>query len=252
MKIGMFDSGVGGLTVLKEFLTVMPNNEYIYVGDCKRLPYGNKSQENITLFAHQITSFLIKEQVDLIVVACGTVSAVALTTLQSKYKVPIIGVIEPTVKQLPKELDKVLIIATEATIKSNMWEKTILKDHQLKVYSKACPLFVPIVEEGITDGIIAEEIIKLYLNKYKDIDTIILGCTHYPLLVNSLKKIIGDIKLINPGLETAQYVYNHYHNSDSKYKLTIYLSDINDHFIDIGNKILNQDISNIVHKIDFE
>ncbi len=255
MKIGMFDSGVGGLTVLKEFLHLMPNNEYIYVGDSKRLPYGNKSNENIILFAKQITEFLIKQDVDIIIVACGTASSVAIDELKTSYNIPIIGVIEPTAKEIANKYSNILVIATNATIKSNMWQKTILKyNDKINIYENACPLFVPLVEERITDGIIAYEVVKYYLSGYKSkVDAVILGCTHYPLLTNSITKVMGDdIVLINSGIEIAKYIYNNYQIISSDYKLTVYLSDINDNFIQLGNKLLNQDISNNVMKIDFE
>jgi len=256
MKIGMFDSGVGGLTVLKEFLKLMPNNEYIYVGDSKRLPYGNKSNENIIIFAKQITEFLIKQDVDIIIVACGTVSSVALDKLKQDYNIPIIGVIEPTAKEIANKYNSILVIATNATINSKMWQKTILENNnKINIYLKACPLFVPIVEEGIIDGIIAEEIINYYLNQYKNrnIDAIILGCTHYPILATTITKIVGNkIDLIDSGVETAKYVYDNYKNHNSKYKLSIFLSDINNNFIKLGNKLLDRDINDIVNKIDFE
>lgn len=262
MKIGLFDSGVGGLTVLKEFVKQMPENDYIYFGDTKRVPYGSKSEDTIKKFSKQIVDFLIEKDVEYIVVACGTVSAVALDYLNETYpQIPVKGVIEPTSRFFKdKETScKIGILGTKTTINSGRWEKEIKKSNRFITYSRACPLFVPLVEEGITQGIIVEEIIKMYLNNFKKlkIEYIVLGCTHYPLLSNGISKYFGEkVKLINPGEETAKHIKEIIHNQnkrkdekEKKGKLEIYLSDINKHSLDLANMILGVNVKYInLHK----
>ena len=203
--IGMFDSGCGGLTVLKEYLKLMPNENYIYYGDTAHLPYGDKSKEKIIEFSRNIVEFLLSKNVKMIVIACGTASAQAFSTICKEYDIPIKNIITPTASSIKDE--NVGVIATKGTIKSNAWENAIKKyNPNSNVISLACPLFVPIVEEGFAKTQIADLAIKEYISKFKgtNITSLILGCTHYPILEEKIQKEIGNgVKLINAGVMSA-------------------------------------------------
>jgi glutamate racemase len=203
--IGIFDSGLGGLTVFKALREVLPNEDFIYVGDTARVPYGNKSIKKVNEYSSQICSWLVNENCKIIVVACNTVSAIALKTLKENFPVPIIGVIESGVNRAISitKNHKFAVLGTVATIKSDEYGLQIKKQSsKSKVISLACPLFVPLVEEGLTKGDIPTQIIKMYLTDIKnlELDTIILGCTHYPLLKDLIQEFFGDkINLIDSG-----------------------------------------------------
>lgn len=203
--IGIFDSGLGGLTVLQEFIKQMPNEDYIYFGDNARVPYGSKSKETIIEYSRQIVKFLISQNVKMIVIACGTASANAFETLQSEFDIPIKTVIEPTAKAIKDK--KVGVIATKATINSKAWENAIYKyNPECEIYSKACPLFVPIVEENLINTEISNLAIKMYLNELtdKNIENLILGCTHYPILTDELREFLpNNIKITNVNVYSA-------------------------------------------------
>lgn len=203
--IGIFDSGLGGLTVLKALREVLPGEDFIYVGDTARVPYGNKSIKKVNQYSNQICSWLVNKNCKIIVVACNTVSAIALKTLKKNFLIPIIGVIDSGVNQavsITKNYE-IGVLGTAATIKSDEYALQIKKKNsKASVTSLACPLFVPLVEEGLTEGDIPNQIIKMYLTDIKDskLDTIILGCTHYPLLKNQIQRFFGDkINLVDSG-----------------------------------------------------
>ena len=204
--IGIFDSGLGGLTVLQEYINQLPNEDYIYFGDNARVPYGSKSKETIIEYSRQIVKFLISQNVKLIVIACGTASANAFDVLKSEFDIPIQTVIEPTAKAVKDS--KIGVIATKATIESNAWEKAIEKyNPKCQIISKACPLFVPIVEENLVDTDICKLAIKMYLEDFagKDISNLILGCTHYPILAERIKEFMPKhIKITNVSIYSAQ------------------------------------------------
>lgn len=207
--IGVFDSGVGGLTVVREIMQNLPNENLVYFGDTARVPYGSKSVDTIIRFSKQIVRFLQTKKVKAIVIACNTVSALALDILREEIDIPIIGVVKPGSKVAAEvtENKKVGIIGTEATVKSGVYTKFIQQyQPEIEVLAKACPLFVPLVEERFVDNRIAREAIDYYLHELKQsgIDTLILGCTHYPLLYNPIKEYMGEtIRLVNPAYETA-------------------------------------------------
>lgn len=207
--IGVFDSGVGGLTVAREIMRQIPNERIIYFGDTARVPYGSKSKETVTRFSRQIVRFLQTFQVKTIVVACNTASAYALEELEKETDIPIIGVVKPGAKAAVEATrnGKIGVIATEATIGSRMYSKYIRELNQnVTIYGKACPLFVPLVEEGLWQDPVTDEIARRYLTELIDIDidTLILGCTHYPLIRSTLGRIMGeDVTLVNPAYETA-------------------------------------------------
>ncbi len=207
--IGVFDSGVGGLTVAREIMRQMPNEKIIYFGDTARVPYGNKSKDTVTRFSQQIVRFLKTFDVKTIVVACNTASAYALEELEKESDIPIIGVVKPGAKaacEVTKN-GKIGVIATKATISSGIYNQYITElNEDVTIYGKACPLFVPLIEEGLWIDPVTDEIAKRYLNELidLDIDTLIMGCTHYPLIRSTLGRIIGeDVNLVNPAYETA-------------------------------------------------
>ena len=208
--IGVFDSGVGGLTVAREIMRQIPNERLIYFGDTARVPYGNKSKETVTKFSKQIVRFLKTQRVKAIVIACNTASAYALDEIEKELDIPIIGVVKPGARVAAEvtKNKKVGVIATAGTIQSRIYTdyiQGIQKD--IQVIGKACPLFVPLVEEGLLEDPVTDEIATRYLNELKDIDidTLILGCTHYPLIRSTLGRIMGEsVTLVNPAYETAR------------------------------------------------
>lgn len=207
--IGVFDSGMGGLTVAREIMRQLPNEKIIYFGDTARLPYGNKSRETVTRFARQIIRFLRTFGVKTIVVACNTASAYALDEIEAELDIPILGVIKAGARTAVNATrnGRIGVIATEATIGSGIYPKYIEDLKQdVTVYGKACPLFVSLVEEGLWEDPVTDEIAKRYLTELIDIDidTLILGCTHYPLIRSTVGRIMGDdVTLVNPAYETA-------------------------------------------------
>ncbi|HBA49630.1 MAG TPA: glutamate racemase [Lachnospiraceae bacterium] len=208
--IGVFDSGVGGLTVAREIMRQIPNEKIIYFGDTARVPYGNKSQETVTRFSKQIVRFLQTFQVKTIVVACNTASAYAMDALEQDCDIPIIGVVKPGARMAAEVTrnGRLGVIATEATISSRIYTQYIQElNPNVTIYGKACPLFVPLVEEGLLEDPVTDEIARRYLTELIDIDidTLILGCTHYPLIRSTLSKIMGpNVTLVNPAYETAR------------------------------------------------
>lgn len=207
--IGIFDSGVGGLTVMREVMRQIPNEKIIYFGDTARVPYGSKSPETVTRYSEQIVRFLRSFQVKTIVVACNTASACALDALERDIDIPIIGVVKPGAKAAAEvtQNGRIGVIGTEATINSRIYSDYIQNiNAKVTIYDKACPLFVPLVEEGLLDDPVTDEIARRYLAELIDIDidTLILGCTHYPLIRSTLGRIVGDkVTLVNPAYETA-------------------------------------------------
>ncbi len=209
--IGIFDSGVGGLTVAEEIMRQLPDEKIVYFGDTARVPYGSKSKDTIIKFSGQIIRYLKTWDVKAIVVACNTASALALAEVQKELDIPIVGVIEPGAK-VAAEISgngRIGIIGTEGTINSHIHTKLIkAMKPEYEVTEKACPLFVPLVEEGFfLDTNVAYEIAGQYLEvmKEKDVDTLILGCTHYPFLRETIKNIMGPgVSLVNPAYETAR------------------------------------------------
>ena len=207
--IGVFDSGVGGLTVAREIMRQIPNERLVYFGDTARVPYGNKSKETITKYSKQIIRFLKTQNVKAIVVACNTASAYALDEIEKELDIPIIGVVKPGAKVAAEATrnGKVGVIATAGTIQSGIYTEYIQgMKPDIQVIGKACPLFVPLVEEGLLEDPVTDEIATRYLNELKDIDidTLMLGCTHYPLIRSTVGRIMGQqVTLVNPAYETA-------------------------------------------------
>lgn len=211
--IGVFDSGVGGLTVVKEIMKLLPKEQIIYFGDTARVPYGSKSKETITAYSRQIIRFLRTKKVKAIVIACNTASALALDVVSSEADIPIIDVVNPGAKTAAKTTrnGNIGVIATEATIRSDLYFKLLKTvNSAFNIYSKACPLFVPLVEEGWINDPVTKEVAGRYISELmdKDMDTLVLGCTHYPLLWDVIQGITGEnVKLVNPAYETAHALH---------------------------------------------
>ena len=207
--IGVFDSGVGGLTVMREIMRQMPDERIIYFGDTARVPYGNKSKETVIRYSQQIIRFLQTKDVKAIVIACNTASACALEAVEKSLDIPIIGVISAGSRAAVEATrnGKIGIIGTEATIRSGVYSEEMKRLREdIEVTGKPCPLFVPLVEEGLLHDSVTDEIASRYLAclKGKYIDTLVMGCTHYPLLRSTFKRLMGDdVTLVNPAYETA-------------------------------------------------
>lgn len=208
-SIGVFDSGVGGLTVVKELIQALPDENIVYFGDTARVPYGIKSKETVIRFSIENILFLLKQNVKLICVACNTVSSFALPVIKSHFRVPIVGVISPGVREAvyATQNKRIGVIGTKGTIKSRAYESEIKQlEPKVKVVACACPLFVPFVEEGWLKGNAVMEVAKAYLKPLKEaaVDTVILGCTHYPVLKPVIKAVLGDeVTLIDSAKQVA-------------------------------------------------
>lgn len=254
--IGIFDSGIGGLTVFKEISKLLKNEDLLYLGDTARVPYGIRSSETVIKYSVECANFLFKKGIKMLVVACNTSSSVSLDALKQKLPIPVIGVIEPGSRAALKKTKtgKIGVIGTEATIKSKAYSKTIKSiNNSITIISKACPLFVPLVEEGILEGPITEKVIDFYLKDIKEsgIDTLILGCTHYPLLKKAIQNYMQDIKLVDSAEEVALEVKKILIEKDISNKQKkdgqkfFYLTDSPERFKKIGEIFLNYKIENI-------
>lgn len=255
--IGVFDSGVGGLTVAREIMRQIPNEKIVYFGDTARVPYGNKSRETVTRFSEQIIRFLNTFQVKTIVVACNTASAYALDVLEKESDIPMIGVVKPGARVAAEvtQNGRIGVIATRATVSSRIYVKYIQElKKNVTIYQKACPLFVPLVEEGLLEDPVTDEIARRYLTELIniDIDTLILGCTHYPLIRSTLRKILGErVTLVNPAYETARELKEMLAGldllreappklGDNRYQF--YVSDNAEQFVSFANSIIKYGI----------
>mgnify|MGYP003096401275 FL=1 len=256
--IGVFDSGVGGLTVAREIMRQIPNERIVYFGDTARVPYGSKSKDNIIKFSRQIIRFLQTENVKAIVIACNTASALALDEMQQEFDLPILGVVKPGAKVAVETTanKRIGLIGTEANIRSGVYTRYIKSlDDEAKVFEKACPLFVPLVEEGWLHDDITLQVASRYLEelKEKDIDTLIMGCTHYPLIRSTIRKVMGDkVNLVNPAYETAKKKKNLLERDNLANKCDVdspssmyrfYVSDAEEKFKLFANSILPFDIT---------
>lgn len=264
--IGVFDSGVGGLTVAREIMRNLPNERLVYFGDTARVPYGSKSQETVIRYSKQIIRFLQTQHVKAIVIACNTASALALDAIEGELDIPILGVLRPGAKVAAETTKnkRVGVIATESTIRSGMYDRYIkAHDPEITVYGKACPLFVPLVEEGWLKDPVTEEVARRYLKELleKDIDSLILGCTHYPLIRSLMRKIVGDeVQLVNPAYETAlelgrllarEGLANDGSADGTVEKYQFFVSDAAEKFAEFANSILPYDVKK-TKKINIE
>ncbi len=257
--IGIFDSGVGGLTVLKELRRGLPGERLIYLGDTARLPYGTKSKDTVIRYALNNAAFLVEKGVKLLVVACNTASSLALEELRNNFSIPVIGVIEPGAQKaaLKSRKRKVGVIGTAATVHSNAYREAIQNySPDIEVISIACPLFVPLAEEGWIQDEITIRVAERYLGPFseKGIDVLVLGCTHYPLLKPVLAQVLGkEVLLIDSAEAVADQVaaslkLNQLQaenaNDGSARALTICLTDRSPQFLQLGEKILEIPLNN--------
>jgi glutamate racemase len=248
--IGIFDSGVGGLTVLKEIVKALPQEDTIYLGDTARVPYGTKSPETVTRYSRQIASFLVNREIKLLVVACNTASAFSLDALKESFPIPIVGVIEPGSRRAASvtKTGKVGVIGTEGTIRSSAYSKAIKRiNPEIEVITRACPLFVPLAEEGWVDNEVARLTALNYLRGLREegVDTLVLGCTHYPLLKKTIGEIMGDgVTLVDSAEETAHTVAEILRGRDGLRPSSetgnhhYYVTDVPAGFIRVGNRFL--------------
>ena len=262
--IGVFDSGIGGITVMKEIVGHLPQEKIIYFADSARFPYGSKSAPIITKFAAGIVKFLIERGAKLIVVACNSASAMALKTLKERFQVPMIGVVEPGARAAVEISKKkaVGIIGTKATIQSDAYQEAIRKlNSGVKVIQQACPMFVALVEEGWVDKEVTRLVAREYLQRFRelDIDVLLLGCTHYPMLKPVIGQFLGErIKLVDSAISCAEEVeralseMNLMAASDSKAEHEFFITDLPERFQELGGRFLGTEIKKVtvVEKIE--
>mgnify|MGYP005842606279 CR=1 FL=1 len=248
-NIGIFDSGVGGLTVVKEIRKYYPNLNIFYLGDTARLPYGDKSEETIINYSYKNAKFLLSFNVDLLVVACNTSSSLSLPFLEREFKIPIVGMIKPGASLAVKmtKNKKIGLIGTRATIRSLAYKREIEKiDKRVEVFDTACPLFVPLVEEGLFEDEVTEIVARRYLRDLgeKKIDTLILGCTHYPVLIPTLKKILPDVKIVTSGEATVIHLKDNFElrKDCEEGNVKIFVTDTGTHFKEVAFRLLEEKI----------
>lgn len=259
--VGIFDSGVGGLTVLREIIGTLPQEDTIYFGDTARVPYGTKSPETVTRYAREIAAFLVRRDIKLLVVACNTASAVALTALKQSLSIPVVGVIEPGAKRAVEvsRTGRIGVIGTAGTIRSSAYTRAIKQlAPEAEVLTAACPLFVPLAEEGWVDNQIARLTAIAYLQELIDagIDTLVLGCTHYPLLKQLIGEVMGDgVTLVDSAAETARTVAalldaeNSLRPPVEQGNHHYFVSDVPAGFIRVGSRFLGERLGD-VYQVD--
>jgi glutamate racemase len=252
--IGVFDSGIGGLTVVKEIRKILPREDIIYLGDTARLPYGTKSVDAIIQFSIENTQFLISRGAKFIVIACYSSTSVALDVVQKKFSIPIIGVIKPGVTRAlaMTTTGRIGVIGTSLTIYSGAYDKAFKSlNAQREILGRACPLFVPLVEEGWLDHPATELIARVYLEPLKNdgINTLLLGCTHFPLLMKVIRTIMGNINYVDASVEVGRELAQELkkqklENPEGSGKLAIYLTDLSMNFKEIGERFLAEPMRN--------
>ncbi len=257
LPVGIFDSGIGGLTVLKELLAVLPDEGTVYLGDTARVPYGIRSSETVTRYSFENTRFLSSIGIKLLVVACNTVSSISIEAIRTSVGIPVIGVIDPGARAAAAATrnKRVAVIGTEATVRSGSYTRAIKAvDGSIEVFNLSCPLFVPLVEEGWTEGAIVELTAERYLRGMKDrgIDTLVLGCTHYPLLKGVLSKLMGEgVMLIDSAIETAREIKGKLEDLSLLRSSTdgalreFYVTDSPERFVALGERFLGKQIYHI-------
>ena len=257
--IGIFDSGLGGLSALKEAQRLMPDADIVYFGDTGRVPYGTRSREIIIKYALQDMRFLLTYPLEAVLVACGTVSSTALDTLRAVYDIPILGVVDHAAEAAVKATKNgtVGVIATGATILSHAFENKIHSiSPEIKVVSTACPLLVPLVENGYTDpdDPVTRRVLEDYLVDIKasGADTLILGCTHFPLIAGAIARVLPDVTLINSGAEAARALHKTVGDKKESGETKYFVSDNPDNFRSLASLFLEEDIGDTTKKIDIE
>ena len=262
--IGVFDSGFGGLTVLKALLELIPEAEYAYFGDTARLPYGSKSVDTVARYAVEAAHFLEAQGAQMLVIACNTATALALDQITAASQVPVVGVVEPgaNAAAVASKNKKVIVVGTQATIMSHAYRKA-LESRGLKAREKACPLLVPLVEEGWVEHPVTEQVARIYLaeafaNEFLDADTMVLGCTHYPLLKPLLERVTpGHVCIVDSADSTAHAVASRYQqlpppsssNEERRAvpRLKFFATDSTEKFQQLGQRFLGHSIEGVQH-----
>lgn len=260
--IGVFDSGLGGLTVVKQIKKVLPNESIIYLGDTARVPYGTRSKKTIIKFSLQDAFYLAGKGVKCVVIACNTSSANASNHIKREIEIPVLDVVSPGIEIASKTSlkKKIGVIGTKATIRSGAYRKGLSNRGIVKVYELECPLFVPFIEEGETSGKLITLLAKKYLNSLtrRNIDTLILGCTHYPIIESVIGNVVGkNIQIINPGKALAEKLKNllterELLSDNNVVKHKYFLTDYSGEFLNVANMFLGEDISGNIINIDLE
>lgn len=263
--IGVFDSGLGGLTVVKSIIEALPNENIVYFGDTGRVPYGNRSKETLIKYVKQDMELLVSRNVKAVVIACNTADSMARAEMTELYALPIIGVVEPAGKKAAAATKnkRVGVIATAATVASRAYESVISSAApEVEVFARACPLLVPLVEEGrIKKGdIVTETVLREYLEPLKNegIDTLILGCTHYPLLFDVISEILPGVELISSGFASTELLIDTLSENDllsdgaEQGGIEFFVSDAPDKFAQNGGLFIGREISGRVEKVSFD
>jgi glutamate racemase len=263
LPIGVFDSGIGGLTVAHQVMRLMPKENIVYFGDTARVPYGSKSNETVTEYSLQARSLLESLGVKMIIIACNTASAVALQSVRTVASVPVLGVIEPGARAAlaSTRSGRIGVIGTEGTIRSQSYQRALRRGGaDVRVLERACPLFVALAEEGLSDHEVTRIMAREYLQPMlgQSIDTLILGCTHYPVLERSIASVAGlNVTLVNPAVATAQLAHDTLEElgllnaSESLPRYAYYLSDFPHKFIEVGERFLGRKLDH-VHRIPLD
>jgi glutamate racemase len=262
--IGVFDSGFGGLTVLKALLELVPDADYAYFGDTARLPYGSKSVETVARYAVEAAHYLESQGAELLVIACNTATALALDQIKSAAHVPVTGVVEPGAQAAAAATKnrKIVVIGTEATVSSNAYRRA-LESRGLRAREKACPLLVPLVEEGWVEHAVTDQVVRIYLSEaftegFHDADTLVLGCTHYPLLKALLQKVTpGHVTIVDSAESTARAVASHFEQIvpavgtgerlRAEPRLKFFATDSAEKFRRLGERFLSHPIDHVQH-----
>jgi glutamate racemase len=256
LAIGMFDSGIGGLTVLREVKKLLPHEHIIYLGDTARVPYGNRSPEVVIRYSLENAHFLLSKGIKMLIVACNTSSAIALPTLENAMSIPVIGVIDPPAREAVRRTRsrKIGVIGTRATVNSQAYPMAIKRlDPSVEVLSKACPLFVPVVEEGLEEDEVAQVVVKKYLEEFRGsgIDVLVMGCTHYPILERRIRELIGeDVYIVNTGRETSRVVRDVLEQrsvarTSGKGGCEYFVTDAPDKLSDLGARVLGEPLKRV-------
>jgi glutamate racemase len=257
LPVGVFDSGIGGLTVVKELQRLLPNEDIIYLGDTARVPYGGKSAETVCRYSIELADILVHEQAKVLIVACNTASSVAIPALRQHVTVPVIGVIEPGARAAVEvtRTRRVGVIGTRATIRSGSYEKALqMLDPSIAVTSRACPLLVPLIEEGLLEDEVTDMVISRYLGPMisDGVDTVVLGCTHYPLLVPAISRQLHDsIQLVDSAINCARAAHvlleekGLRNRADRRGQLRVALTDTADNFLNVAREALQLEIGEI-------
>ncbi|MCI8609355.1 MAG: glutamate racemase [Firmicutes bacterium] len=259
--IGVFDSGLGGLTCIPHLFKELPEERVIYFGDTARTPYGSKAISTVQTYTNQIADFLASKDVKMMVIACNTISSTCLPQLRQRFpNIPILGIIEPAAQRVAfgcDESNRIGIIATKVTISSGMYEESILHHRQgLHVFSKATPAFVPLIEEGIIENDIMDLTIQYYMDdfmKENQIDTLVLGCTHYPLIRRNLERLYPALSIVNPSYEIVAKVQSQLEDrgllaEENDRENVFYASDLSENFVNMIQKVLETEKSDLILK----